>query len=79
MTSGVEEIPAGIVNKEHIIFGNMQDLYEFHHKSVQTLFQSPTNYHLFTSADLNLGMLKFSLLKCCICYIQHLPEGVGEV
>ncbi|XP_048850160.1 triple functional domain protein isoform X5 [Brienomyrus brachyistius] len=31
MTSGVEEIPQGIVNKEHIIFGNMQDLYEFHH------------------------------------------------
>uniref|UniRef100_A0A673HK75 non-specific serine/threonine protein kinase n=1 Tax=Sinocyclocheilus rhinocerous TaxID=307959 RepID=A0A673HK75_9TELE len=31
MTSGVEEIPLGIVNKEHIIFGNMQDLYEFHH------------------------------------------------
>ncbi|XP_041867313.1 triple functional domain protein isoform X3 [Melanotaenia boesemani] len=30
MTSGVEEIPHGIVNKEHIIFGNMQDLYEFH-------------------------------------------------
>lgn len=37
MTSGVEEIPPGIVNKEHIIFGNMQDLYEFHHKSVQML------------------------------------------
>lgn len=32
MTSGVEEIPPGILNKEHIIFGNMQDLYEFHHK-----------------------------------------------
>ncbi|KAJ0003220.1 hypothetical protein NQD34_008318 [Periophthalmus magnuspinnatus] len=31
MTSGVEEIPPGIVNKEHIIFGNMQDLFEFHH------------------------------------------------
>ncbi|XP_054596375.2 triple functional domain protein isoform X2 [Nothobranchius furzeri] len=31
MTSGVEEIPPGIVNKEHIIFGNMQDIYEFHH------------------------------------------------
>ncbi|XP_076827422.1 LOW QUALITY PROTEIN: triple functional domain protein [Brachyhypopomus gauderio] len=31
MTSGVEEIPPGIVHKEHIIFGNMQDLYEFHH------------------------------------------------
>lgn len=32
MTSGVEEIPPGIINKEHIIFGNMQDLFEFHHK-----------------------------------------------
>ncbi|XP_026121165.1 triple functional domain protein-like isoform X2 [Carassius auratus] len=31
MASGVEEIPPGIVNKEHIIFGNMQDLLEFHH------------------------------------------------
>ncbi|TNM93281.1 hypothetical protein fugu_018683 [Takifugu bimaculatus] len=31
MTSGVEEIPPGVINKEHIIFGNMQDLYEFHH------------------------------------------------
>lgn len=32
MTSGVEEIPPGIVNKEHIIFGNMQEIYEFHNK-----------------------------------------------
>lgn len=40
MTSGVEEIPPGIVNKEHIIFGNMQDLYEFHHKSVTPSFDS---------------------------------------
>ncbi|XP_046887928.1 triple functional domain protein [Hypomesus transpacificus] len=31
MSSGVEEVPPGIVNKEHIIFGNMQDLDEFHH------------------------------------------------
>ncbi|XP_028316644.1 triple functional domain protein-like isoform X3 [Gouania willdenowi] len=31
MTSGVEEIPPGILNKELTIFGNMQDLYEFHH------------------------------------------------
>lgn len=43
MTSGVEEIPPGIVNKEHIIFGNMQDLYEFHHKSVE---QWSANHHL---------------------------------
>ncbi|XP_064409238.1 triple functional domain protein isoform X3 [Latimeria chalumnae] len=30
MTSGVEEIPSGIVNKELIIFGNMQEIFEFH-------------------------------------------------
>lgn len=32
MTNGVEEIPPGITNKEHIIFGNMQDIYDFHNK-----------------------------------------------
>ncbi|XP_028446400.1 kalirin isoform X2 [Perca flavescens] len=30
MTSGVEEVPPGIANKEHIIFGNMQDIWDFH-------------------------------------------------
>ncbi|XP_041924915.1 kalirin isoform X2 [Alosa sapidissima] len=30
MTSGVEETPPGIVNKEHIIFGNIQEIYDFH-------------------------------------------------
>lgn len=32
MTSGVEEIPPGILNKEHIIFGNIQEIYDFHNK-----------------------------------------------
>lgn len=32
MTSGVEEIPAGILNKEHVIFGNIQEIYDFHNK-----------------------------------------------
>uniref|UniRef100_A0A3Q2DUF3 Kalirin RhoGEF kinase a n=1 Tax=Cyprinodon variegatus TaxID=28743 RepID=A0A3Q2DUF3_CYPVA len=30
MTSGEEEIPQGIANKEQIIFGNMQEIYDFH-------------------------------------------------
>ncbi|XP_008436614.1 kalirin isoform X2 [Poecilia reticulata] len=30
MTSGEEEIPPGIANKEQIIFGNMQEIYDFH-------------------------------------------------
>lgn len=32
MTNGVEETPPGIANKEHIIFGNMQEIYDFHNK-----------------------------------------------
>lgn len=52
MTSGVEEIPPGIVNKEHIIFGNMQDLYEFHHKSVEPTTCSNIPYSV-TSASAN--------------------------
>lgn len=34
MTSGVEEIPPGILNKEHVIFGNIQEIYDFHNKYV---------------------------------------------
>ncbi|XP_023806918.1 kalirin isoform X2 [Oryzias latipes] len=30
MTSGGEEIPAGVAKKEHIVFGNMQEIYDFH-------------------------------------------------
>uniref|UniRef100_A0A8C1TMF3 non-specific serine/threonine protein kinase n=1 Tax=Cyprinus carpio TaxID=7962 RepID=A0A8C1TMF3_CYPCA len=30
MTNGVEEIPSGIANKAHIIFGNIQEIYDFH-------------------------------------------------
>ncbi|XP_035770529.1 kalirin-like [Neolamprologus brichardi] len=30
MTNGVEEIPPGIANKEHVIFGNMQEIFDFH-------------------------------------------------
>ncbi|KAK1798865.1 hypothetical protein P4O66_007150, partial [Electrophorus voltai] len=30
MTSGMDEIPQGIANKEHVIFGNIQEIYDFH-------------------------------------------------
>uniref|UniRef100_A0AAY4AWN7 Non-specific serine/threonine protein kinase n=1 Tax=Denticeps clupeoides TaxID=299321 RepID=A0AAY4AWN7_9TELE len=30
MTSGMEEIPQGIASKEHVIFGNIQEIYDFH-------------------------------------------------
>lgn len=34
MTNGGDEIPPGIANKEHIIFGNIQEIYDFHNKYV---------------------------------------------
>ncbi|KAJ8796652.1 hypothetical protein J1605_017755 [Eschrichtius robustus] len=37
MTSGVEEIPPGILNKEHIIFGNIQEIYDFHNNVLRDL------------------------------------------
>uniref|UniRef100_A0A3Q3WIB6 DH domain-containing protein n=1 Tax=Mola mola TaxID=94237 RepID=A0A3Q3WIB6_MOLML len=30
MTSGSEDVPAGLSNKDDIVFGNIQDIYEFH-------------------------------------------------
>ncbi|XP_061616250.1 triple functional domain protein-like isoform X1 [Phyllopteryx taeniolatus] len=45
MTSRKEVTPPGILNKEHIIFGNMQDLHEFHNniflKELQKYEQFP--------------------------------------
>lgn len=32
MTRGGDEIPPAIANKEHVIFGNMQEIYDFHNK-----------------------------------------------
>ncbi|XP_029695080.1 triple functional domain protein isoform X4 [Takifugu rubripes] len=72
MTSGVEEIPAGIVNKEHIIFGNMQDLYEFHHniflKELEKYEQLPEDVgHCFvTWAD------KFQMY---VSYCKNKPDS----
>lgn len=34
MTSGSEEIPTRIANKDDIVFGNIQDIYEFHNRCV---------------------------------------------
>lgn len=32
MTSGSEDVPPGLVNKDDIVFGNIQDIYEFHNR-----------------------------------------------
>lgn len=32
MTSGSEDVPAGLSNKDDVVFGNIQDIYEFHNR-----------------------------------------------
>uniref|UniRef100_A0A4W3I7M0 non-specific serine/threonine protein kinase n=1 Tax=Callorhinchus milii TaxID=7868 RepID=A0A4W3I7M0_CALMI len=72
MTSGVEEIPAGIVNKEHIIFGNIQEIYEFHNniflKELEKYEQLPEDVgHCFvTWAD------KFQMY---VTYCKNKPDS----
>ncbi|KYO42826.1 hypothetical protein Y1Q_0016202 [Alligator mississippiensis] len=72
MTSGVEEIPPGILNKEHIIFGNMQEIYEFHNniflKELEKYEQLPEDVgHCFvTWAD------KFQMY---VTYCKNKPDS----
>nr|XP_005911938.2 PREDICTED: LOW QUALITY PROTEIN: triple functional domain protein [Bos mutus] len=72
MTSGVEEIPPGIVNKELIIFGNMQEIYEFHNniflKELEKYEQLPEDVgHCFvTWAD------KFQMY---VTYCKNKPDS----
>ncbi|KAK1794796.1 hypothetical protein P4O66_010000 [Electrophorus voltai] len=80
MTSGVEEIPPGIVNKEHIIFGNMQDLYEFHHKSVvpYRAVQLVAVLLLFLFCALNYLVPSSSIFLKELDKYEQLPEDVGH-
>ncbi|XP_073502231.1 kalirin-like [Phyllobates terribilis] len=72
MTSGVEEIPPGIVNKEHIIFGNIQEIYDFHNniflKELEKYEQLPEDVgHCFvTWAD------KFQMY---VTYCKNKPDS----
>ncbi|XP_053323318.1 triple functional domain protein isoform X2 [Spea bombifrons] len=76
MTSGVEEIPPGIVNKEHIIFGNMQEIYEFHNniflKELEKYEQLPEDVgHCFvTWAD------KFQMY---VSYCKNKPDSTQVI
>ncbi|KAG8548579.1 hypothetical protein GDO81_024899 [Engystomops pustulosus] len=72
ITSGVEEIPQGIVNKEHIIFGNIQEIYDFHNniflKELEKYEQLPEDVgHCFvTWAD------KFQMY---VTYCKNKPDS----
>uniref|UniRef100_A0A672T374 Kalirin-like n=1 Tax=Sinocyclocheilus grahami TaxID=75366 RepID=A0A672T374_SINGR len=71
MTSG-SEIPSGIANKEHVIFGNIQEIYEFHNniflKELENYEQLPEDVgHCFvTWAD------KFHMY---VTYCKNKPDS----
>ncbi|XP_032800941.2 triple functional domain protein isoform X3 [Petromyzon marinus] len=72
MTSGVEEIPPGIINKEDTIFGNMQEIFDFHNniflKELEKYEQLPEDVgHCFvTWAD------KFQMY---VSYCKNKPDS----
>ncbi|XP_062303477.1 LOW QUALITY PROTEIN: kalirin RhoGEF kinase b [Osmerus eperlanus] len=72
MTSGSEDIPAGIANKDDIVFGNIQDIYEFHNsiflKELENYEQLPEDVgHCFvTWAD------KFHMY---VTYCRNKPDS----
>uniref|UniRef100_A0A8B9HTA5 Kalirin RhoGEF kinase n=1 Tax=Astyanax mexicanus TaxID=7994 RepID=A0A8B9HTA5_ASTMX len=72
MTSGMDEIPQGIANKEHVIFGNIQEIYDFHNniflKELENYEQLPEDVgHCFvTWAD------KFHMY---VTYCKNKPDS----
>ncbi|XP_062271265.1 kalirin-like, partial [Scomber scombrus] len=72
MTSGSEDVPAGLNNKDDIVFGNIQDIYEFHNsiflKELENYEQLPEDVgHCFvTWAD------KFHMY---VTYCRNKPDS----
>uniref|UniRef100_A0A3Q3QB15 DH domain-containing protein n=1 Tax=Monopterus albus TaxID=43700 RepID=A0A3Q3QB15_MONAL len=72
MTSGSEDIPPGLANKDDIVFGNIQDIYEFHNsiflKELENYEQLPEDVgHCFvTWAD------KFHMY---VTYCRNKPDS----
>ncbi|XP_073696119.1 kalirin-like [Garra rufa] len=63
MTNGVEEIPPGIANKEHIIFGNIQEIYDFHN-------------NIFLKELINYEQLPEDVGHCFVTWYEELLEVV---
>ncbi|TNM94092.1 hypothetical protein fugu_002268 [Takifugu bimaculatus] len=72
MTSGSEDVPAGLANKDDVVFGNIQDIYEFHNsiflKELENYEQLPEDVgHCFvTWAD------KFHMY---VTYCRNKPDS----
>ncbi|XP_047432143.1 kalirin-like isoform X2 [Mugil cephalus] len=72
MTSGSEDVPSGLANKDDIVFGNIQDIYEFHNsiflKELENYEQLPEDVgHCFvTWAD------KFHMY---VTYCRNKPDS----
>lgn len=87
MTSGSEDVPAGLTNKDDIVFGNIQDIYEFHNRYCQL-------YCNTTTCTASTCTTTHPLIHSVLCVMQYfvfcsiflkelenyeqLPEDVGH-
>ncbi|KAJ6665473.1 hypothetical protein lerEdw1_003314 [Lerista edwardsae] len=83
MTSGVEEIPPGILNKEHIIFGNIQEIYDFHNniflKELEKYEQLPEDVgHCFVTWVMSLNIAPFINGGSDLCHLFILWKLNGK-
>lgn len=77
MTSGSEDIPPGLSNKDDIVFGNIQDIYEFHNRYIYYAHYISLYYCLIPIK------LLIIIIELCnntvLCVMQYFSEGAGKL
>lgn len=92
MTSGSEDVPPGLANKDDVVFGNIQDIYEFHNRYCKTYCNNIYCYSTISkcttvhSAETLYFILCVVMQYSVFCSIflkelenyEQLPEDVGH-
>lgn len=83
MTSGSEDVPPGLATKDDIVFGNIQDIYEFHnryykqHKEYFRVYDTPVHWRPRAACT---GVLhSFYIVLNYPLSLQYFPERAGEL
>lgn len=75
MTSGSEDVPTALSNKDDVVFGNIQDIYEFHNRSHSTYSDTHPQR---SGAPTNLPSSFLSIFLKELENYEQLPEDVGH-
>lgn len=78
MTSGSEDVPPGLSNKDDIVFGNIQDIYEFHNRLTQhpDVGKSTTVFRFLFAVKRYFYFCSIFLKE--LENYEQLPEDVGH-